>query len=72
KEEIKSLVKEIESKEKCLCILINNAGISGGVQETQGETAEEVKKSLFDPENATFDDWTNTVSASFVFDSHPC
>ncbi|KAK5018088.1 hypothetical protein BJ546DRAFT_981224 [Cryomyces antarcticus] len=60
KEEIKSLVKEIESKEKCLCILINNAGISGGVQETQGETAEEVKKSLFDPENATFDDWTNT------------
>jgi len=48
KSEIARLVQEIESKEKCLCILINNAGISGNTQQTEAETAEEIKKNLFD------------------------
>ncbi len=60
KEDIKRIVKEIESKEKCLCILINNAGISGANQQPQGKTAEEMRDNLFSPENSTFEDWTNT------------
>jgi len=60
KSEIARLVKEIESREKCLCILINNAGISGNTQQVESKTAEEMKKNLFDAENSTFDDWCNT------------
>ncbi|MCJ1484020.1 hypothetical protein MMC06_004188, partial [Schaereria dolodes] len=60
KNEIKRLVKEISSREKCLCILINNAGISGATQTTEAKTAEEMSKNLFDDENATFDDWVST------------
>jgi len=60
KSEIAKLVKEIESREKCLCILINNAGISGNKQQTEAKTAEEMKQNLFDDESSTIDDWVNT------------
>jgi NAD(P)-dependent dehydrogenase (short-subunit alcohol dehydrogenase family) len=60
KSEIAKLVKEIESREKCLCILINNAGIAGNTQQTEAKTAEEMKQNLFEDESSTFDDWCNT------------
>ena len=60
KEHIERLVKEISSREKCLCILINNAGIATSKQKPEGETGEEFKKNLFEPESATFDDWVTT------------
>jgi NAD(P)-dependent dehydrogenase (short-subunit alcohol dehydrogenase family) len=60
KEEIKKLVSEISSKEKCLCILVNNAGIALNTQQTEAESAEEMKKNLFDDENETFENWTDT------------
>jgi len=60
KSEIAKLVKEIESREKCLCILINNAGIAGNTQKTEAKTAEEMKQNLFDDSSSTFDDWVNT------------
>jgi len=60
KNEIAKLVKEIESKEGHLSILINNAGIAGNTQQTEAKTAEEMKKNLFDDDSSTFDDWTNT------------
>lgn len=71
KEDIKRLVSEIESREKCLCILINNAGIITSSQKPEGETAAELKKNLFEPENANFDDWaltykTNAASLYFM------
>lgn len=44
KESIAELVKEIEKREKCLCILINNAGIAGNTQQQEAKTAEEMKK----------------------------
>jgi len=60
KEEIKKLVKEIELREsKGLCILVNNAGISGNTFETEASSAQELKKKLFDPDTATFEDWTS-------------
>lgn len=60
KEEIQRLVKEVSSREKCLCVLINNAGISSHTQEVEAKTAEEMSRNLFDDEKATFDDWTDT------------
>lgn len=60
KEEITRLVSEISSKEKCLCILINNAGIALNSQQTEAKSAEEMSKNLFEDENETFDMWTDT------------
>lgn len=57
KPEIERLYKELASKEKCLCILINNAGISGSTFKTEASSAEEMKKNLFDPENANIEEW---------------
>ncbi|KAL2047407.1 hypothetical protein N7G274_001428 [Stereocaulon virgatum] len=53
KRDIEDLVKEIEFREKCLCILINNAGINTSTQKPEGETGENFKKNLFGPESAT-------------------
>lgn len=64
KEHISKLVKEIESREKCLCILVNNAGISSTTVTTETESAQEMKKNLFDVEKSTFDDWTSTYSTN--------
>jgi len=60
KSEISRLVKEIESREGKLSILINNAGIAGNTQQNEAKTAEEMKKNLFDDESSTFEDWVNT------------
>ncbi|MCJ1356018.1 MAG: hypothetical protein MMC33_006012 [Icmadophila ericetorum] len=64
KSDIARLVKETESREKCLCIPINNAGISGHTQTTEAETASEMKKNLFEDDDATFDDWTTTYKTN--------
>jgi NAD(P)-dependent dehydrogenase (short-subunit alcohol dehydrogenase family) len=66
KSEIAKLVKEIESREKCLCILINNAGIAGNTQQTEAKTAEEMKKNLFDDESSTLDGWCNTYRTNVL------
>lgn len=60
KEDIKKLVEFIKSKEKCLCILINNAGIAMNTQQWEAKTAEEMSKNLFDDEDETFEMWTDT------------
>ncbi|KAL9632065.1 MAG: hypothetical protein Q9164_005546, partial [Protoblastenia rupestris] len=49
KEDIARLVKDIESREKCLCVLINNAGVATSKQEPRGETGEDFRKNLFEP-----------------------
>ena len=60
KKDIARLVKEIESREKCLCILINNAGINSKTFQTESSSAEEMKKNLFDHDDSTFEDWVDT------------
>lgn len=57
KDGISKLYNEISSNEKHLDILINNAGIMTNTFQTESKTAEEMKKNLFDHENATFEDW---------------
>ncbi|KAL9128266.1 MAG: hypothetical protein Q9217_003028 [Psora testacea] len=64
KDEIDGLVKEIESREKCLCILINNAGIATSKQAPKGETGQEFRQNLFEPESANFDDWAETYKTN--------
>lgn len=71
KSELERIVKEVESKEKCLCVLVNNAGISGtdeGQQaknasggsegKPEGGSAEALKKNLFEGDDS-FDTWTD-------------
>jgi NAD(P)-dependent dehydrogenase (short-subunit alcohol dehydrogenase family) len=50
----RKLAKEIEAREKCLCILVNNAGIAPEKTRPEGKDAEEVKKNLFDPATCVF------------------
>ena len=64
KEGVKKLYEEYKSREKCLCILVNNAGIDGATFQVESETAEEMKKNLFDKEEATFEDWNTTYNTN--------
>lgn len=60
KEDITRLVKELESREPCLCILVNNAGIASGHFEAGAETATEMRRKQFDDKASNFEDWTET------------
>ncbi|KUI69538.1 Rhamnolipids biosynthesis 3-oxoacyl-[acyl-carrier-protein] reductase [Cytospora mali] len=64
KNDIVKLVEEIESREECLCILVNNAGISSDTVTTETDTATEMKQNLFDVEKSNFDDWTSVYSTN--------
>lgn len=66
KEEVQRLVKEIEAREKCLCILINNAGISSETVQPESESATEMKKNLFDTDKSTAKDWLDTYETDVV------
>jgi len=57
KDGIKQLYEDFSKQEKHIDILINNAGISTATFNTMAGSAEELKKALFDDENATFEDW---------------
>jgi NAD(P)-dependent dehydrogenase (short-subunit alcohol dehydrogenase family) len=57
KEDIARLYDEISNREKCLCILVNNAGISGATFQQEAQSPEEAKKNLFDSKDATFEEW---------------
>lgn len=82
KSDIARLAREIESREKCLHILVNNAGVAGldkGPQSSnvsgsegvpRGKDATELRNKLFS-EIQTFDTWTdlyrtNTAAVYFV------
>ena len=70
KDQIEALYKDFHSREKCCCVLINNAGIMGGTYQTEASSAEEMKKNLFDNSDATVDEWTGlykTLVAQIYF-----
>ncbi|ROV88430.1 hypothetical protein VSDG_09252 [Cytospora chrysosperma] len=64
KDHISKLVRELESREECLCILVNNAGISSSTVTTETKTATEMKQNLFDVESSNFEDWTSVYSTN--------
>ncbi|KAF2796876.1 NAD(P)-binding protein [Melanomma pulvis-pyrius CBS 109.77] len=64
KEGVKKIVQEIESREKCLCILVNNAGIAAPKTSTEGADAEELRKNLFDP--TSVEEWTTLYATNVV------
>lgn len=57
KKSIANLVKDFSSREDHLDILMNTAGIAGQSQPVNSSNPEELRKSLFDNETATFADW---------------
>ncbi|CAO2651119.1 Nn.00g094160.m01.CDS01 [Neocucurbitaria sp. VM-36] len=64
KDGVQKLVKEIESREKCLCVLVNNAGIAPGKTETKADSAEELSKNLFDPTSEK--EWLDVYQTNVV------
>lgn len=64
KDSIRDLVREIEKREKCLCILINNAGIELNTQQTEAESTREMSKNLFEDQNETFELWADTFKTN--------
>jgi len=64
KEGVAKLVKEIEAKEKCLCILVNNAGIAAGKTSTHAEQGTEFKKNQFEPTSEK--EWLDTYQTNVV------
>ena len=64
KSDVAKLVQEISSREKCLCILVNNAGIDSASVTTKSSSAQEMKQNLFDTEKTTLADWTNTYATN--------
>ncbi|KAG7091568.1 hypothetical protein E1B28_010592 [Marasmius oreades] len=65
KEGVKKLYKEIESREKCLHILVNNAGVARGKGDLDGEkTAQQLKEALFDP--TAVEEWTDIYATNVV------
>jgi NAD(P)-dependent dehydrogenase (short-subunit alcohol dehydrogenase family) len=73
KQSISELYDYISSREKCLCILVNNAGIAGSTldAETKERSADELKARMFNTDKSTFEDWAdvhlaNVASAYFM------
>ncbi|GKZ86766.1 hypothetical protein AnigIFM56816_002365 [Aspergillus niger] len=65
KESITKLVKEIESRESHLSILINNAGISSSTDNTEPSEAQDLKKTLFD-EATPMSEWEDTYRTNVM------
>jgi NAD(P)-dependent dehydrogenase (short-subunit alcohol dehydrogenase family) len=57
KEDIARLYDEISGREKCLCILVNNAGSSGSTFQQEAQSPEEAKRNLFESDDANFEEW---------------
>ncbi|KAI9904472.1 hypothetical protein N3K66_001001 [Trichothecium roseum] len=71
KDGVRKLYEEYSQKESCLCILVNNAGISSTSMQTESGSAQEMRRHLFDNDDSTFEDWnatynTNVTSCFFV------
>ncbi|KAK6436879.1 hypothetical protein LTR95_006920 [Oleoguttula sp. CCFEE 5521] len=58
KDGIAKLYDDFLQKEKHLITLINNVGISTATFNTEAGSTEELKKALFDNEEATFENWS--------------
>ncbi|KAL2150114.1 hypothetical protein VTH82DRAFT_7790 [Thermothelomyces myriococcoides] len=66
KEEVARLADEIAAKEKCLCILVNNAGVSSETVQAESGTAEEMRRNLFDTSKTSAADWLAAYETDVV------
>ncbi|KAL6858299.1 hypothetical protein ACO1O0_005760 [Amphichorda felina] len=71
KEGVAALYDEFAQREKFLCILVNNAGISSETMQVESRSGSEMRANLFDDERSTYADWdrtynTNVTSTFFV------
>lgn len=64
KEGVQKILKEMESREKCLCILVNNAGIAPEKTETEHNSPEEMRKHLLEP--TSVEEWTSVYATNVV------
>ncbi|RYP53921.1 hypothetical protein DL768_001233 [Monosporascus sp. mg162] len=58
KEDLEKLVAKVSEKEKCINLLICNAGVSGPKAEPDSDDAEDLKTKLWD--NESVDEWDDT------------
>jgi len=65
KEGVQKLYDEFSKREQCLCILVNNAGISSKTTSTESNgDANEMRANLFEKDVNTFEDWNNTYNTN--------
>ncbi|KFA73284.1 hypothetical protein S40288_07240 [Stachybotrys chartarum IBT 40288] len=66
KQGVQALYEAFKQREKCLCVLVNNAGISGETQQTETERdpGRELRQNLFETDSATYEDWNQTYSTN--------
>lgn len=64
KDGVDKLVKEIESREKCLHVLVNNAGIAPGKGESSVDSAEKLKSEFYD--GTTEKEWLDVYQTNVV------
>lgn len=64
KEGVKELLKQYSERESCLCMLINNAGISSPSLQTESSSAQEMKENLFDHKDSTYESWNETYNTN--------
>lgn len=64
KEGVRKLYDEYAKLEDCLCILVNNAGISSATFQVESDSAAEMKQNLFEDEKSTFEDWNSTYNTN--------
>ncbi|KAH6884080.1 hypothetical protein B0T10DRAFT_493532 [Thelonectria olida] len=64
KQGIQDLYKEISQREKCLCILVNNAGVASSHLDTTASDAQGLRRNLFEQGQSTFAEWTETYNTN--------
>ncbi|KAI8722617.1 hypothetical protein NCS52_00406000 [Fusarium sp. LHS14.1] len=64
KDGVQKLYDEYSSRENCLCILVNNAGVSSKSMQVEAETAQEMRQNIFDNKDSTYEDWADTYNTN--------
>ncbi|KAJ3466737.1 hypothetical protein MRS44_004301 [Fusarium solani] len=64
KDGVQKLYDEYSSRENCLCILVNNAGVSSKSMQVEAKTAQEMRQNIFDNKDSTYEDWADTYNTN--------